>query len=171
MSPIFILTFFFSLGSNAESGCSPREDNNNIADEAFNSVDETNDERQEQLKNFQKLLKKTNFNFFNNPLGLNPLLLTATAQLAAVVQQQQQQQQQSPPNPFLAAYTNLLNKSTSASPLMSDKLKASRFSPYSKPSFSSNTSSPPSVTITSVINKKRVSSEDETDNTDQPSCH
>ena len=68
-----------------------------------------------------------------------------SAQLALAVQQQQQQQQQSvATNPFLTAYASLLGCGSSLVPsLMSERLKAARFSPYSKPDFSStsNTSS------------------------------
>ena len=70
-------------------------------------------------------------------MGFNPMLLSA--QLALAVQQQQQQQQHSvATNPFLTAYASLLGGGSSLVPsLMSERLKAARFSPYSKPDFSS----------------------------------
>ena len=66
-----------------------------------------------------------------------------SAQLALAVQQQQQQQQQSvATNPFLTAYASLLGGGSSLVPsLMSERLKAARFSPYSKPDFSSTSNS------------------------------
>ena len=79
-------------------------------------------------------------------MGFNPMLLSA--QLALAVQQQQQQQQQSvATNPFLTAYASLLGCGSSLVPsLMSERLKAARFSPYSKPDFSSGTANSSSNT-------------------------
>ena len=79
-------------------------------------------------------------------MGFNPMLLSA--QLALAVQQQQQQQQQSvATNPFLTAYASLLGGGSSLVPsLMSERLKAARFSPYSKPDFSSGTANSSSNT-------------------------
>ena len=62
-----------------------------------------------------------------------------SAQLAFAVHQQQQQQTDSPPNPFMSAYTNLLSNPSLLPSLMSESLKAARFSPYSKPHFNNTT--------------------------------
>lgn len=61
-----------------------------------------------------------------------------SAQLAFAVHQQQQQQND-PPNPFMSAYTNLLSNPSLLPSLMSESLKAARFSPYSKPYFNNTT--------------------------------
>merc|ERR1712241_1223990 len=101
------------------------------------------EEQDENMKKLQKMFKNNNFQqllggSFGN-IGFNPMLLSA--QLALAVQQQQQQQQQSvATNPFLTAYASLLGGGSSLVPsLMSERLKAARFSPYSKPDFSSAT--------------------------------
>ena len=76
------------------------------------------------------------------------MLLSAQLALAVQQQQQQQQQQQSvATNPFLTAYASLLGGGSSLVPsLMSERLKAARFSPYSKPDFSSGTANSSSNT-------------------------
>ena len=71
-----------------------------------------------------------------NSLAFNPMLLSA--QLAFAVHQQQQQQTE-PPNPFMSAYKNLLSNPSLLPSLMSESLKAARFSPYSKPNFNNTT--------------------------------
>lgn len=83
-------------------------------------------------------------------MGFSPMLLSA--QLALAVQQQQQQQRNVPPNPFLTAYASLLGNPSLIPSIMSERLKASRFNPYSKPNFNtptSNSSSSSHVTIRS----------------------
>ena len=70
-----------------------------------------------------------------------------SAQLAFAVQQQQHQQNGPPsPNPFMSAYANLLSNPSLLPSLMSESLKAARFSPYSKPHFNNTT-----ITTTSKV--------------------
>merc|ERR1712079_85843 len=122
-----------------------------IAEAETNNNQESNSEDEEQdenMKKLQKMLKNNNFqqllgSSFGN-MGFNPMLLSA--QLALAVQQQQQQQSVAT-NPFLTAYASLLGGGSSLVPaLMSERLKAARFSPYSKPDFSSGTSTSSSNT-------------------------
>ncbi len=96
-----------------------------------------------------KLLSSNYIFIAGNSLAFNPMLLSA--QLAFAVQQQQQQQQQGdPPNPFMSAYANLLSNPSLFPSLMSESLKAARFSPYSKPFFNN-------TTITTTTTKSKAS--------------
>ena len=85
-------------------------------------------------------------------MGFSPMLLSA--QLALAVQQQQHHQRNIPPNPFLTAYASLLSNPSLIPSLMSERLKASRFSPYSKPNFNHPTSNSSSNV---TINSKNIS--------------
>ena len=78
-----------------------------------------------------------------------------SAQLAFAVQQQQQQQIGDPPNPFMSAYANLLSNPSLFPSLMSESLKAARFSPYSKPFFNNTTIT--TTTTKSKSIKKNIS--------------
>ena len=82
-----------------------------------------------------------------------------SAQLAFAVQQQQQQQNGPPsPNPFMSAYANLLSNPSLLPSLMSESLKAARFSPYSKPHFNNTTITTTSKSTASLKSiKKNIS--------------
>ena len=76
-----------------------------------------------------------------------------SAQLAFAVQQQQNDA----PNPFMSAYANLLTNPSLIPSLMSESLKAARFSPYSKPHFNTTiTTTKKSKTSLKAI-KKNIS--------------
>ena len=150
------------------------EDNNNLGLNITNNIsavdnaeeDESGQGADKMLKllrtnNFQHLLGlflhlsrsikllSSNYIFIaGNSLAFNPMLLSA--QLAFAVQQQQQQQIGDPPNPFMSAYANLLSNPSLFPSLMSESLKAARFSPYSKPFFNN-------TTITTTTTKSKAS--------------
>ena len=158
------------------------EDNNNLSLNSINSISNAEEDGGTQsadkmLKllrsnNFQHLLgvwcvstlhvsRNTKFSssiyifIAGNSLAINPMLFSA--QLAFAVQQQQQQQH-GPPNPFMSAYANLLSNPSLLPSLMSESLKAARFSPYSKPHFNNTTITTTSKSTASLKSiKKNIS--------------
>ena len=144
----------FSLGSISDNNM--EEDNNNLSlNNISNGEEDVGPQSADKMlkllrsNNFQHLLgvslhvsRNTKFSSLNyifiagNSLAINPMLLSA--QLAFAVQQQQQQQN-GPPNPFMSAYANLLSNPSLLPSMMSESLKAARFSPYSKPHFNNTT--------------------------------
>ena len=86
------------------------------------------------------------------------MLLSTQLALAAAQQPVKSSSSSSSPSAFLSAYVSMLNNSSllssaaSSTSLLSEKLKASRFSPYSKPDFKTITSSAKVKTPTEVKN-------------------
>ena len=104
------------------------------------------------LSRKEKLLPSYYIFIAGNSLAFNPMFLSA--QLAFAVQQQQQNDA---PNPFMSAYANLLTNPSLIPSLMSESLKAARFSPYSKPHFNTTiTTTKKSKTSLKAI-KKNIS--------------
>ena len=77
----------------------------------------------------------------------------------------------SSPSAFLSAYVSMLNNSSlvspSASTSLSEKLKASRFSPYSKPDFKTITSSASSKVKSPIKEEKQNVIQAENSNKDE----